>query len=372
WENEPCFQIYDTEEIATPPAAIAGLEHGRIILDGCELNPASKTTHYHIRGFDGLTWSSIERSRMIHWYKPHAVNQVRGISDLAQAVNPMVDFHELQRLATRSAKAQQLIALVLKGVGKKKTRGAFGAIKNAGAATDAAAATSDTTQLESISRDAGAGIAYLDSDGGAEIITPNTPAPNIEAWITSIFLPNAAASAGIPLEFFWPGATSKVGGAPMRFILSRASLFFLILGKGVKTRFCTPVAYRFLKHRMDTGKLRQCKDPNWANSIDWQGPPLVTVDNGNDGELQIELLANGLITLRQYCAARGLNYRHVMRQWIREPIEFLKMAKAEGAPDDMIARWQENTPIWRAGKPGAGMGQPGPKPKKRTDTDDEP
>ena len=354
WDNTPCVQLYDSQEISTP--ATFDRSKGTVILDGVELNQNSRAVAYHLRNLDSMTWSSIPRERMIHWYKPHAVNQVRGISDLAQAVNNLVDIHELKRLATRSAKAQQMIALVLKNVPKTKSRGGFGAIDKA---TPGNGPGSDCNygQLEQIAKASGAGIAYFTGEGEAQLLTANSPSPLVEAFVTDLLMRDVCAGWGVPAEFFW--SIAKLGGANTRFVMSKADLLFQILSDGLIYRFCTPVAYRYLKYRMDTGQLRKCKDPNWARKMSWQTPPRVTVDNGKDNLLLIELLANGMITLREYCNARGLNYRHVMRQWIREPIEFIKMAKVElkdldsAEAEPIMQRWIANMPLWRAAKPGA-------------------
>lgn len=355
WDNEPCFQLFDSQEICSPSTAAM---EGRIILDGMELNKHSRVIAAWARDLEGKEYR-IDRSRLIHWFKPHAINQPRGVSDMAQAVNPLVDIHELKRLATRSAKAQQLLALVLKGVAKKKTMGATGAIENARSKDDG---TPDpaSAQLEKLVGAAGGGIAYLSEEGDAKLLTPNSPSPLVEGFITDLLMRDVCAGWGVPAEFFW--SIAKLGGANTRFVLSKADLLFQILADGLIYRFCTPVAYLYLKHRIETGKLRAPGDPNWARKMGWQTPPRVTVDNGNEGTLQIELLANGLITLRQYCNARGLNYRHSMRQWIREPIEFVRMAQQEISkakditPEQgkvLLDRWIANMPLWRAAKPGA-------------------
>lgn len=65
WNNEPCFQLYDSEEISTP--GLAGITAGKVILDGCELDQNSRTTFYHVRNLDQTTWTPIPRERMIHW-----------------------------------------------------------------------------------------------------------------------------------------------------------------------------------------------------------------------------------------------------------------------------------------------------------------
>jgi capsid protein len=345
WDNEPCFQLYDSEEIGTPQLS----PPDRMILDGVELNKNSRAINYFVRGLDGK-FTPIPAAQMVHWYKPHAINQTRGITDFAQAVNPLVDIHELKRLATRSAKAQLLLALVLKGVDKKKSKGAFGAIANVGVNSDGSPNT-DSAQTEQLVGASGGGIIYLDDkEGSAQLIQSSSPSPLVEGFITDLLMRDVCAGWGVPSEFFWNMA--KMNGGNTRFILARADLFFQILGDRLIDNFCRPLAFRYLSHRIQTRKLVACKDPHWANKMSWRTPPRVTVDNGKESSILIELLANGMITLREYCNARGMNYRNEMRQWIREPIEFIKMAQEEGAPPEMLDAWKKSPPMWRAPKPG--------------------
>ncbi|HEY3659756.1 MAG TPA: phage portal protein [Candidatus Udaeobacter sp.] len=346
WNNEPCFQIYDSEEIGSPLPIPDGKD-GKFILDGIGIDKNSRVLEYWIRSLD-YTYYPIERGRMIHWYKPHAVNQTRGITDFAQGVNPLVDIYELRLLATRNAKVQQFLALVLRDV-KKRGRGAFGAIENAGK-TDEGDPDPNSSQLEKIIGAVGGGIYYAGEKGGAELLTSNSPSPLVEPFITDLLLRDACAGWGIPVEFFWNPA--RLNGNTARFIAARADLFFQILGERLADRFCTPIAFRYLSNRVETNKLRPCKDPNWSLKIDWQLPARVTMDNGRDNAVLIELLSNGLITMREYCNQRGLNYKSVMRQWVREPLEFLKLAEEEKAPPEYLQRLRDNLPLWRAPKPG--------------------
>jgi capsid protein len=352
WNNAPCFQLYDSEEIANPPQAASD----GLILDGVLLDRNSRAAGYYVRGLPevagggGYTYTLIQRGDMIHWFKPHSVNQSRGITELAQAVNPLVDVHELKKLATRSAKAQLLLALALKGVEKKKRRGALGAIQNAGVDADGNA-DSNTAQIEATVGAAGGGIIYLDDEkGDAKLITSDMPSPLVEGFITDLLMRDVCAGWGVPSEFFW--SMAKMNGGNTRFILARADLFFQIMGDRLADRVCTPIAFRYLSDRVQTGKLRACKDPNWATKLSWQMPPRLTVDNGRENQILIELLSNGMITLREFCNARGLSYKAVMRQWVREPKEFIATAQAEGVDPEYLQRLKDNLPLWRAPKPG--------------------
>lgn|GEM_PF-3215837 len=356
WIGEPCFQLYDSEEIGSPLPIVIPAD--KLVIDGIELNKNTRATGYYVRTFEG-SYERIDRARMIHWYKPHAVNQTRGITEFAQGINPLVDIHELKKLATRSAKAHQILALALRGVKKTRKRGAIGAIQNTGVKDDGTP-DPNSAQMEKMLGAAGGGIIYFDDPNGeAKLITATSPSPLVEPFISDLLFRDVFAGAGVPSEFFWN--PSKLNGNTQRFILARADLFFQILGERLIDRFCTPIAFRYLSHRIQVGKLPAFKDPNWALKMSWQMPPRVTIDNGRENQILIELLANGLITMREYCNARGFNYKATMRQWIREPIEFIKIAQSEGAPPEYLQRLKDNLPLWRAPKPGT-VNAPGADP----------
>jgi hypothetical protein len=183
-----------------------------------------------------------------------------------------------------------------------------------------------------------------------KLVTSTSPSPLVEPFITDLLMRDVCAGWGVPSEFFWN--ITKLNGGNTRFILARADLFFQILGDRLIDRFCSPIAFRYLSHRIQIGKLKPFKDPEWALKLSWQMPPRVTVDDSKANQALIELLANGLITMREYCNARAINYKASMRQWIREPMEFIKMAEELGAPEVWVKRLLDNLPLWRAPKPG--------------------
>lgn len=349
WGGAPAFQVFDSQEITSPD------KEADDVVDGVQIGKFNEAVQYFVRAL-GDDVEPIAAAKMMHWFRPHTASQVRGLSHFAQAVNGLVDFHELQRLETRTAKAHKLVALVMKGVGKKKTRGALGAIANAGS-SDSDVLDKDTAQLERIYGGAGAGIAYLDADGDVKLVTSSTPSPFTEEFITNLLMRDVTLAPGVPMEFFWN--IGKLGGANVRFILSKADLFFQCLLEDLTQRMCTPLAFRYLQHRIQTGKLVKPKDPNWR--ITWQGPRRITVDNGNDHAARLANLAGGVTTLKREYGDQGENWVDQTRQWIREPIKFLQLSaeelKVSGLPPELqeaiLKRWATNVPIWRAGTPGA-------------------
>jgi capsid protein len=353
WNGEPCFQLYDPSEICTPP----DLAEDPRVLDGVRIDENYVPTDLYLRvqGDKDFKYEPRPASGFTHWFSGHTANQVRGISPFAAALNNLVDVHELKRLTTKTAKAQQLIALVLKGVDKKRGRGAFGAIKNSGASTAGYDASQDNAQLEQLFTGSGAGIAYLNDDGSAELLSSNSPSPLVEPFVTDVLLRDVSLAPGVPLEFFW--APQKITSANQRFILTKADLFFQMLGDALIYRWIRRSVIRVLSWRMQAGLLRTPSDPQWMMKLSFQTPARLSIDIGRDGALQINRLGQGLTTLRNEYDKEGKGYRPEMRQWIREILEFLEIAKQEKAPPELIAKWTAALPVWRAHATGAGVSQ---------------
>jgi hypothetical protein len=179
---------------------------------------------------------------------------------------------------------------------------------------------------------------------------------------------DAVLAPGVPSEFFW--APEKLNGANQRFILAKADLFFQLLADALIYRWIKRQVFRFLSWRIENGLLRKPADPRWFEKMTFQTPRRITVDNGRDVKAELEQLAAGATTLRDIYDARGLNYRWQMRQWIREVLEFIKIAEEEGAPPAVIEKWKASVPLWRAHATGAGLGDP-EKPAPGTEDDEE-
>lgn len=345
WNNEPCIQMFDAQEIVTP----GDIADGSRVYDGVAVDIYNNPLRYYPSG----ARKPIPAGEMIHWYKPDGINQVRGASEFAQAVNPLVDIHDLKKLTTKSAKLHAALAVMVKRSAKMGGQGAMGAIRNGNPPGGGATTTGDdTTALERIY--GGGSIAYVGNEGDMKLLSSSHPSPLVEPFITDLLMRDVCAGWGVPAEFFW--CIAKLSGANTRFVLSKSDLFFQVLRDAMVWRFCNPVAVRFLLHRIESGKLDPCKDPNWLRKISWQGPPSLSVDEGKTGALELNQLAAGVETMQSIDDKRGRNWRTKTRQWFREWAFARKVAKEENAEFAL--------PMYRAGVPGAASAD------VRTDADD--
>jgi hypothetical protein len=329
-KGAPSFWAIDSNDVRTPSQKPLIGNPAKVpeIIDGVELGQYGEPVNYFVRTGAVDSFATVPVGEICHWYRPHATNQPRGVTPLAQAINPLVDVYQLRNYAMRSAKAQQLVALVMKNIGKKPTRGAFGAIK---AASSRPGEDDGAVELEAAGRNAGAGIAYVDGEGDVKMVASNAPSPLVAPFVRDLMLRDACLAPGVPMEFFWD--PSSLGGANTRFILGRADLFFQILADGLAYRFCTPAAIRVIEWRIANGLLAPCKDPLWWEKVGWQYPARLTVDIGREGALDIQKLRSLQLNLRDYYNARGQNWFAQMQQRIREMKTLKKMCDDAGMPE---------------------------------------
>lgn len=380
WDGAPCLQLFDPLEIDTPER----LSADKFVVDGVRLDENHCPVFFYLVRQDG-SHKEIPASEMVHWYHADGTNQVRGVSDFAQAVAPLQDAKELVKIVTKTAKQNSAIGLHIKKMVKAGGQGAIDKIrtltqrdnvrqgKAAGPASTAPNGDPDP-QHERLA--GGGAIIYTDENGDVKFLTPNSPSPLVEPFITKVLMRDGLASTGAPAELFW--SCADLNSANQRFILQKGQSLFLSLGDGLSSRLLNPLAVRYLLHRMETGKLRRPRirevnphtsaetwredtEGHWMNCLSWQLPPSLTIDNGRDAAAEISQLDNNIETLASIHDRRGRGWRGMVKQWFRECAFAAKVAKESGA------EWA--LALWRRGNPGA---QGGPVPDEERSKKEKP
>lgn len=355
WDNEPCFQIYDPSEIVSPE------EQADDIYDGIRCNDRHVPTEIFYK--EGETVLPSPASEWVHWYDAKTANQVRGTSPFAPALNRLVGMYELERLTIRSAKAHQLIALVLKGFNKSQQKGAFGSIGTAGGNLDPA---QDAAAAERLFQGAGGAIAYVGENGGAQLLSSTQPSPLISQFFTDHLLRDICICTGFPMEWWWKMDT--LGGPGQRAILAKVDAIVQVLADALIYRWVKRQVVRVISDRINRGMLAKPRDQRWMENMSFQCPPRISIDNGRDTNATLARLSNGVDTMRDIADASGRNYRSQMRQWLREPLEFIQMARDMKYTPAMLARLEANMPLWRAAMPGAAAAPETPEQEDETTT----
>jgi capsid protein len=354
FDGEPCWQLWDSTEIRTPDS----LAEDKAIYDGVRLSDVHKPLGYYAKANNAKGYVEIPANKMRHWYQPLGINQVRGVSDFAPVVHRLVDWRDLEKLFIQHAKTQSALAVAVKKLAKVGKNGLANRIKRE------STGTGDKTDTAALEKAFPGLVSYLGADGDVQLISGNSPSDKLQPFLTTLIAPDVFLSAGLPSQFFLN--PELLTGANQRFILARADLLFQTLGEDLIYRFLRPAAFRYLSWRIEKGKLRKPADPNWAATMTWQTPKRITVDNGRDGNLTIQLVGNGMENLRGWYDQNGKFWRSETLQWIREWKEFDKMCRAEGMSPEMIKLMLQR---WRPGMPGAGGAAPDPTTQTDTQQD---
>lgn len=372
WNDEPCLQLFDPMEIETPGDRL----NDPYVIDGVKMDPHHCPIEYYHRKLNGQ-FGEIPASEMIHWYHADETNQVRGISDFAQAVAPLADAKELVKIVSKTAKQNSAIGLHIKKMVKKGGQGAFDAVRTLGQRNRVNQGEAPGPDRKAPGADpdpayerlvGGGAIIYTDEQGDAKFLQPNSPSPLVEPFITKVLMRDGLSSTGMPAEVFWD--CSQLNSANQRAVFARAENTTSILGDGAIGRLCNPSATRFLQHRMDTGKLRRPKlrvitygekgeaieswipdtENNWMSCLEWQLPARLTIDNGREATAEINQLDKGIETLASINDRRGRGWRPMVKQWFREFAYAARCAQEAGVP------WAIK--LWRTAAPGSTTASP--------------
>lgn len=187
-------------------------------LHGVKVNGAGRAQAYAIHRRQNYGGFELERmvtagNLCLHGYFDR-FDQVRGISPIASALNPMRDVYENFDLALAKAKVEQLFALVLKRE----------ALDGTGDTSETTVTDEDGTERTQYEVDFGKGPVKLDLDPGddAEFLESQHPSANFQAF-TQLVLMVGLKALDIPYSFYDESHTNFFGSRGAWLHYERAS-----------------------------------------------------------------------------------------------------------------------------------------------------
>lgn len=271
----------------------------------------------------------IERSNMLHIFDVERASQVRGLPWLYHGVNSALDIVDLLALEKHATKLHAAMAAAI----KKRTADA-----------GKKGFTGDLTKQRGVNADGkkrvvafenfmgGAGILQLALDEEFQLLTSGRPNLTFTGFIDYL-IRDMAAGFGVSADFIW--ATADTGGTNVRMILEDAKWFFEELQDFMIRSFCRPVYMWVIARGIQRGEIVVPAGLNPYATL-WQGPAKVTVDQGKEGNLELERLKNGCGTWEEYWNARGKSGRKQVRRRIDEIAEAMKYAEEKKVPFDYV------------------------------------
>lgn len=312
--------------------------------DGLRLNEFGRVLGYRVlqdgpRGIGsyGMTRLDYNAEDIIHIFDPERIGQRRGLPWMYHGVNCCIDILDLNALEKVAAKLHSYFAAAITTPEGEKPKGLTGNLPAAKKANNA-----DNDKLTRQYHDflGGGAMPVLKDGEKIDFFASNRPSTTFAGFIDYL-KSDVCAGWGVQ-NGFWE-AVSGMNGQALRFVLVDASWLFEDVQQLVVDRFCDPVRKWVIANAIMKGELALGRDPQWW-ACEWQGPQKITVDRSRDGNLEISLVNNGMMTLDEFWKSRGYNPRKMRRKRIDELAEDMEYAKLKGVPFGLYMRSDPGQP----------------------------
>jgi capsid protein len=298
-------------------------------------------------------------SNVLHIFDNERAGQLRGIPWLYHGVNSAVDALDLIALEKHATKIHAAMAAAI-----KKRSGDAGKTGFSGDLEKKQKEMADgkTRVIAFENFMGGSGILQMALDEEFQLLTSNRPSMTFQGFIDYI-IRDMAAGFGTSGEFIW--TCMGLGGPNLRFVLEDNKWFFEEIQDLIVLTMLNPIYMWVIARGIERGDLVVPEGVADPYGVAWQGPAKITVDQGKEGNLELERLANGCGTWEEYWNARGKSGRRQVFKRIDEIHEAMKYAKEKNVPFDYVIALKKGGD-GDAGKP---AGSPGDKPTPDDDED---
>lgn len=278
------------------------------ITDGVKLGTNGQPVAYMFNGADGKS-VPVSADDVIHLFRPHRLGAVRGVSWLGTAVNRFQAMREMFELEVAAVRLNQKVGVSIESDTTHPKMGDN--IKRTGP---------DGSTLKVQELLPGVGITNLNK--GEKLVAHefNRPNANFQSFIEMLSR-ECAYSVGVSPEIIWNMA--GLGGTASRQALIDADVFFGSIRLLVETRFCARFWRYAIWQAIKAGEL-DYPGEDWHRCA-WVGPQKLTVDNGRDGRLRLDLVRAGLLSRRQYFNELGQDSEQHTEDIIRDAARRKKM-----------------------------------------------
>jgi lambda family phage portal protein len=313
----------------------------------------------------------IDQSDILHIYDPERASQIHGLPWMYHGENSAIDILDLTALEKHAAKLHAAVAAAIKKRTADAGKSGFTGDLTKQRGTDAQG-KSRVIAFENFA--GGAGILQMALDEEFQLFTSNRPSATFAGFIDYL-VRDIAWGFGVSPEFIW--AIAGLGGPNARMILEDAKWFFEEVQDLMVALFCKPIYMWVIARGIERGEIVVPADVLDPYACAWQGPAKVTVDQGKEGNLELERLKSGCGTWEEFWAMRGKNGKKMVRRRIDEIADAMKYAKSkteagpEGVPFDYVIALNKGGDGGPSGDPNNPKPKPGDAPQKKIDDPDD-
>jgi len=319
---------YEAHQIGQP----YGIPNGT---DGWMLGVKTNRFHRHLRYSildpeDRTALRTIAASDCIYYGHFKKIGHIRPVSILRAAINHLIDIGEIVRDVKYGIKIRNQIPLTVESAvgtnfAANSTNAIVSQVRSKSLPTTDGAGNPATTQINYEEIMTGGNIPRLQPGQSLKALIDAAPHPN-QLALLDWMVRDISWGCGLPPEIVWN--MEKLRGANNRLLNSKLQRWIgarLLHKRNFVRRFWV---YHVAKE-MKMGRLPECRDPEW-----WKVAMLpqenMTADKGREGKLNIDLVANRLMSLRTFFALDGKHWLDELRQISTEESEMKTLGLAIG------------------------------------------
>lgn len=319
---------YEAHQIANPYGTPPGT-------DGWNLGVQVNRFHRHLRYSiidpqDRTQIRTINASDCIYYGHFKKIGHIRPVSILRAAINHLVDIGEIVRDVKYGIKIRNQIPLTVESqIGTNfqanATQAIVSQVRNKSIPTTDGSGNATTSQINYEEIMTGGNIPRLQPGQTLKALIDAAPHPN-QLALLDWMVRDISWGCGLPPEIVWN--MEKLRGANNRLLNSKLQRWIgarLLRKRNFVRRFWV---YHIAKE-LKAGRLPECRDQEW-----WKVAMLpqenMTADKGREGKLNIDLVANRLMSLRTFFALDGKDWLEEIRQMDLEQKELSTLGLAVG------------------------------------------
>jgi hypothetical protein len=308
---------YEAHQIANPYGKPADLDGWN---DGVRVNRFGRHQAYNLVDPDDRTRiRTVNAGDAIYYGHFKKIGHTRPVSILRHAINHLVDMAEIVRDVKYGIKVRNQIPLSLEtalgspNFGSNATQAIVGQVRSKSvAATDGEGnATTQSLEYEQVMQ--GGNIPRLGPGQSLKAILDASPHPN-QLALLDFMVRDISWGCGVAPEILWD--INSLRGANNRLLNSKLQRWIgarLLRKRNFVRRYWV---YSIAKE-MKAGRLPECRDPEW-----WKVTMLpqasITADRGREGKLDIDLVANRMMSLQEFFAKDGKDWLGEIMQMSEE------------------------------------------------------
>lgn len=298
-------------------------------MDGVKINRFHRHLRYSIIDpTDRTVVRTISSGDCIYYGHFKKIGHVRPVSILRAAINHLVDIGEIVRDVKYGIKIRNQIPLTVESaIGtnfqSNATQSIVGQVRQKSVPTSDGAGNAATSKLNYEEIMTGGNVPRLLPGQSLKALIDASPHPN-QLALLDWMVRDISWGCGLPPEIVWN--MEKLRGANNRLLNSKLQRWIgarLLHQRNFVRRFWV---YHIAKE-LKANRLPACRDPEW-----WKVAMLpqenITADKGREGKLNIDLVANRLMSLQTFFALDGRHWLAELRQMANENEELSALGLA--------------------------------------------